>query len=263
MPDGTINLLPQPGLRVPSLFFGLHHVPDIIADLQNLIRRLGDVTDPFGAWFFGDNLITYGHTRGFLTDPRFVAAVVAARAKPVERAIAWRTHTLCWAAQSCVELDGDFVECGTYEGYSMEVVLHYLHGLTDRHLWLYDLFDPSGAAGEGKRLPAHSPVLFDRVRSRFAAWSNVTVTQGKVPDVLAIVAPEKIALLHIDMNNADAERGALEVLFDRLAVGGMVIFDDYGWTGYRDQKAVADSFAARHGLTLLELPTGQGMLLKR
>jgi hypothetical protein len=160
-------------------------------------------------------------------------------------------------------LDGDFVECGTYQGYSMEVVLHYLHGLTDRRLWLYDIFDPSGSAGEGKRLPAHSPVLFERVQGRFSSWPNVTVTRGKVPAILAEVAPARIAFLHIDMNNAEAEGGALEVLFDRLAVGGMVIFDDYGWTGYRDQKAVADSFAARHGLTVLELPTGQGMLVKR
>jgi hypothetical protein len=189
--------------------------------------------------------------------------VVAARAKPLERAIAWRTHTLCWAAQSCLALEGDYVECGTYEGYSMEVVLHYLHGLAGRHLWLYDLFNPTGAAGEGKRLPEHSPQLFDLVRARFSRWQNVTVTRGKVPDVLATVAPERIAFLHIDMNNADAERGALEVLYERLALGGIVIFDDYGWTGYRDQKAMADEFAAARGLSVLELPTGQGMLLKR
>jgi hypothetical protein len=263
MPDGTLDPPPHAGLRVPSLFFGLHDTPEVVADLQALIRRLGDVTDPFGAWFIADNLITFGHTRGFLTDPRFVAAVVAARAQPLERAIAWRTHTLCWAAESCLALEGDFVECGSYQGYSMEVLLRYLHGLPDRRLWLYDLFDPSGGSGEGRRLPAHSPALFEQVRARFAAWPNVTVTRGKVPDVLATVAPERIAFLHVDMNNADAERGALEVLFGRLATGGIVLFDDYGWTGYRDQKAAADDFAAGHGLAVLELPTGQGMLLKR
>src|SRR6185312_9745737 len=137
---------------------------------------------------------------------------------------------------------GDVVECGTYQGYSAEVLLHFTRGLPGRTLWLYDLFDPSGQAGEGHRLPAHAADLADRVRARFQPWDNVVVTQGKVPDVLADIAPESIAFLHVDMNNADAERGALEVLFDRVSPGGLIVFDDYGWTGYRRQKDAADAF---------------------
>ena len=213
--------------------------------------------------FSADNLITYGHTRGFLVEPRFVAAVLAAHPEPTERAIAWRTHTLCWAAESVSKLSGDYVECGTYQGYSAEVLMHFTRGLSGRRLWLYDLFDPSGGTGEGHRLPAHAPELVDTVRARFRQWDNVTVTQGKVPQILADAAPEQIAFLHIDMNNAEAERGALEVLFDRVSTGGIIVFDDYGWSGYRAQKDLADDFMQLHGLSVLELPTGQGLVVKR
>lgn len=259
MPDGAA----EPSLRIPQIFFGLEQAPHLTQALNRLVRAAGDAGDPRSQWFIADNLMTYGHTAGFRRDPRFAAAVMAARPKPMELALAWRTHTLCWAAQSCLALDGDYVECGTYEGYSMDVVLRYLHGLPGRRCWFYDLFNPTGLAGEGKPLPEHSPALHGRVVDRFAPWPNVTVTRGKVPDVLARVAPDRIAFLHIDMNNADAERGAMEVLFDRLAVGGMVVFDDYGWTGYQGQKQVADDFAAGQGLSVLELPTGQGLLVKR
>jgi len=258
MPDGTA----QWGLLVPSVFFGLHNDQPALGALQTL-ARIGDVGDPRGPWFMADNLITYGHTRGFLTEPRFVAAVLAARPEPTERAIAWRTHTLCWAVDSALAVPGDVVECGTYQGYSAEVLLHFTRGLPGRTLWLYDLFDPSGQAGEGHRLPAHAADLADRVRARFQPWDNVVVTQGKVPDVLADIAPESIAFLHVDMNNADAERGALEVLFDRVSPGGLIVFDDYGWTGYRRQKDAADAFMRPHGLAVLELPTGQGLVVKR
>jgi O-methyltransferase len=81
--------------------------------------------------------------------------------------------------------------------------------------------------------------------------------------VLEEVAPEHIAFLHIDMNNAEAERGALETLFDRVSEGGMIVFDDYGWTGYREQKESADKFMRMYSLHILELPTGQGLVLKR
>jgi O-methyltransferase len=257
MPDAPTRM----GLRVAGVFYGFS--PPVMARLAALVQELGDVSDPRSGWFVSDNLLTYGRSRGFLTDQRFVAAVVAAKPTSAERSLAWRTHTVCWAARSCEQLDGDFVECGSYRGYTMDVVLHYLNGLVGRRLWLYDLFDPSGAEGEGARMPEHSPQLHANVLARFAQWPNVTVTRGKVPDILATAAPERIAFLHIDMNNVDAERGAIEYLFDRIVPGGIVIFDDYGWTSHRDQMAAADIFAASRGLSVLELPTGQGMVLKR
>ncbi len=259
MPDGQTNW----GLLVPSVFFGLRSNPTALAALEAIAQVDGQLGDPRGPWFMADNLITYQHTRGFLTEPRFVAAVIASRPEPAERAIAWRTHTLCWAAESAAALPGDYVECGTYQGYSAEVLMRFTEGLPGRRLWLYDLFDPSGGLGEGHRMPAHAPDLAAQVRARFLQWDNVTVTQGKVPDVLAEAAPDQIAFLHIDMNNAEAERGAMEVLFDRVSPGGIIVLDDYGWSAYRDQMASADQFMQSRGLSVLELPTGQGLVVKR
>ena len=42
----------------------------------------------------------------------------------------------------------------------------------------------------------------------------------------------------------------------------MIIFDDYGWWGYSAQKKVLDPIAKEFGETILELPTGQGLLIK-
>lgn len=259
MPDGQNNW----GLLVPSVFFGLANNAPAQAALEALTALDNRIGDPRGPWFIADNLITYGHTRGFLVEQRFVDAVLASRPQVVERAVVWRTHTLCWAADSAAALPGDFVECGTYQGYSAEVLMHFTKGLPGRRLWLYDVFDPSGDAGEGHRLPAHAPDLAAQVRARFQPWDNVTVTQGKVPQILAEIAPEQIAFLHIDMNNAEAERGALDMLFDRVSPGGIIVFDDYGWSGYRAQKDSADEFMQSRGLSVLELPTGQGLVVKR
>jgi glycosyltransferase involved in cell wall biosynthesis len=259
-PMPTVEREPSAELRVPHLFWGLKQHAGVVEALNTLVAHMGDTRDP---WFLADNLITYSHSHGFLTEPRFVAAVTAEQPSDVELAIVWRTHTLCWSAESCLGVAGDFVECGSYQGYSMAVMLRFLAGLPDRQCFLYDLFDPSGGAGEGKRLPAHAPELFEQVRARFRAWPNVRVTRGKVPDVLAEGAPRSIAFLHVDMNNPQAERGALEVLFERISPGGMVVFDDYGWAGYRDQKLAVDEFMRDRGHAVLELPTGQGLVVKR
>jgi O-methyltransferase len=54
----------------------------------------------------------------------------------------------------------------------------------------------------------------------------------------------------------------LEFFFDRLVTGGTIIFDDYGWLAYRAQEAAEDAWLAERGFSALELPTGQGLLIK-
>jgi predicted O-methyltransferase YrrM len=108
----------------------------------------------------------------------------------------------------------------------------------------------------------HSASLCDAVRARFKGLDNVRIVQGEVPKSLAGTAPETIAFLHIDMNNAAAEVGALDALWDRVVPGGAVVFDDYGWNGYTPQKEAEDAFLAARGYSVLELPTGQGLVIK-
>jgi hypothetical protein len=75
--------------------------------------------------------------------------------------------------------------------------------------------------------------------------------------------PEQIGFLHIDLNSPRAEIAVLERLFDRVQPGGVVVFDDYGWKIFRKQKQAEDAFMRSRGYEILELPTGQGLVVKR
>ena len=55
---------------------------------------------------------------------------------------------------------------------------------------------------------------------------------------------------------------AFEYFWDKLSPGAPVILDDYGWTLHAAQKEAMDALAAERGVGILELPTGQGLLLK-
>jgi len=63
------------------------------------------------------------------------------------------------------------------------------------------------------------------------------------------------------MNSAPAEIAALAYFWERLVPGALVLLDDYGWRGYRAQKLAEDPFFAARGLQVMELPTGQGMVM--
>jgi hypothetical protein len=47
-----------------------------------------------------------------------------------------------------------------------------------------------------------------------------------------------------------------------MSPGGVVILDDYGWQHYNEQKVSMDEWAARTGVSILTLPTGQGLMVK-
>ena len=101
-----------------------------------------------------------------------------------------------------------------------------------------------------------------RVRANFSEWPNAVVVRGTVPDILDAVSFGEVAFLHLDMNSPRAEQAALELLFSRITPGGIIIFDDYGWKQFQKQKESADRTMAERGHVILELPTGQGLVVK-
>lgn len=64
------------------------------------------------------------------------------------------------------------------------------------------------------------------------------------------------------MNSAEPEAAAVREILPRLSDGGIVVLDDYGWWDYSDQKIAIDPIVAIHGLSVMELPTGQGVIIK-
>jgi O-methyltransferase len=104
--------------------------------------------------------------------------------------------------------------------------------------------------------------LFEATQQRFGDLPNVRVIRGPVPAVLEAQSPDRIAFLHIDMNNARAEIGALDTLFDRVSPGGIVVLDDFGYQGYVDQRDAERAWFAARGYDVIELPTSQGLVVK-
>ena len=210
--------------------------------------------------FASDNLITWERTLGFLRDQPFVDAINRNTRPGAERGAVWRSATLVWAARQVARLEGDFVECACYRGSSARTIAD-LVDISQRRYFLYDLFDHDQTMPHHS-MPEHSAKLYDEVRARFPE-PNVIITQGRVPESLAIAAPEKIAFMHLDLNNMEAEIGALEVLWDRIVPGGILVLDDYGWMAYSRQHFAEKRWLGERGHPILEMPTGQGLVIKQ
>lgn len=200
-------------------------------------------------------------------------AALIASLRPYSMTSAERLWSLLNAVRYVVAegIPGDIVECGVWRGGSMMAAARELLalGVTDRRIWLYDTYagmtTPTSAdieAGTGvsaAAMLAETPVadgnnvwcvagradVEANLRSTGYPFSQFTFVEGDVAQTLLSSAPTSIALLRLDTDWYESTRAGLNVLYPRLAVGGVCILDDYGhWEGAR--KAV-DEYFEMHG----------------
>ena len=219
-----------------------------------------------------DMLICVWKNLAFRSDKNFMDSFTSVAKTDQEKSLLWRLHVLAWASHIALRMEGDFVECGVFKGFSSAVLCKY-HGFGNvpREFYLYDTFSglPEETSTDDERgawNPSYKAVdskdWYKEVCQTFSPYPNVRVIRGVVPHTFEAESPERIAYLHIDMNSEKAEILALESLFDRVVPGGVVVLDDYGWQCNARQTVAESAFMKKRDHMVLELPTGQGVILK-
>lgn len=140
------------------------------------------------------------------------------------------------------DIEGDFVECGTYKGGSAAMLATVL--TSKRHLWLYDSFE-----GMPDTKPIDGEDAKKRVGSRVASEEDVvqvltsvglsstqyTIRKGWFNQTFREPLPRKVAFLHCDADWYDSTLIVLETFYPLIPEGGCVVLDDFGyWEGCRE-----------------------------
>ena len=168
-------------------------------------------------------------------------------------------------------IPGDLAECGVWRGGSaMAMALTLMQeGDSTRKVWLFDTFagmtPPSdcdvelatnvSAALQMSSTPATEgdhvwciatlPVVTANMVSTGFPTNRMEFVQGDVSMTLREGrTPIELSLLRLDTDWYDSTSAELEVLYPRLAIGGVCILDDYGhWLG---AKLAVDQYFAEH-----------------
>jgi O-methyltransferase len=228
-----------------------------------------------------DYLIAWNRNFEFLRNPEFLAAYRAGinsghsflphpGADP-DIHIEFRAYVACWAASHALRLSGDFVECGVNTGiYSLSICKLLDFNATSKTFWLFDTFSgiPEWQLSESEQAAGIArynklyPECWERAQRNFSPYPKVRLIRGVVPESLGTVEISEVSYLSLDMNVAYPERAAIEYFWPKIVKCGVVILDDYAWTGHLEQKSTLDKFAQSVGHQILTLPTGQGLLIK-
>jgi len=219
-----------------------------------------------------DGLMTSNNC-DFINEPRFAKSYATAAATQPWHGftLQWRVYVVCWFADFVKTLDGDFVECGVNTGAYSRAVIEYIDfNDTEKKFYLLDTYqglaeelvsEEEKMAGIGDYFGEYKDV-YEEVKKTFKNF-NVEIIKGVVPDTLTQCKANKIVYLSIDMNNVAPEIAAIEFFWDKIVSGGVVILDDYGFPKHIHQKLAFDNFAMKKQVTILSLPTGQGVIIKK
>lgn len=182
--------------------------------------------------------------------------------------IHWRAYIACVLAEKAARLEGDFVECGVNRGGLSRAIIHYTNfPLLNKTLHLFDTFQgledrciSAQERGAGIRAGGYGE-CYSAVLETFREFP-VNIVRGPVPDTLATANIRKVAYLSLDMNCVLPEVAAAEFFWDKLSIGAVVLLDDYGWCRHIEQKKGLDRFAESRNTRIIQLPTGQGVIVK-
>lgn len=168
---------------------------------------------------------------------------------------------------------GDLVECGCARGGSAALMALTLRELGERRpLWLFDTFEGLPAP-TGDDPDYHIADLWtggcvgslEEVRELLQTLGvddRVECVKGLFQQTLPRSRIGRIALLHIDGDWYESVKACLEHLYDKVAPGGWIQFDDYGyWQGAR--KAVDEFFQKRGIREALEKVDYSGRVFKK
>jgi len=156
---------------------------------------------------------------------------------------------------------GDIVECGVAKGQTILIfstLIRHAHG---KHVWGFDSFEglpapvatdmraPAPKARKGLIRATESDVWDSLIaKTGFdegAIRELVTLVRGWFADTLPHFS-SSISLLHLDADLYESTKCALENLWPKVSVGGVVALDDYSAPGWPGAKKAVDEYLEPH-----------------
>lgn len=176
-----------------------------------------------------------------------------------------RAQTLYQLARHASRIGGAMAEIGVYRGGTAKL-LSAIADDAGRELHLFDTFAGMPETDLARDLHAagdFADTSLESVKQFLASHRAPRFHQGEFPKTAAPVEQLRFTFVHVDVDIAPAVEACCEFFYPRLVPGGILLFDDYGFTSCPGAKSAADAFFADKPELVLHLVTSQAMVIKR
>ncbi|MBS0171869.1 MAG: class I SAM-dependent methyltransferase [Nitrospira sp.] len=171
-------------------------------------------------------------------------------------------------ARSVRDLPGCVAECGSYVGVAAWFIAREIQGVS---FYLFDSFEglsmPEGKDCSPEGVPqwksGDMAVSEDVLKKNLRDFENIYVMKGWIPDRFAEVSDCQFKLVHVDVDLYQPTLDSLAFFYERMVPGGLIVMDDYGFENCPGAFAAANEYMANRPETIIQLPTGQGVIIRR
>ena len=157
-----------------------------------------------------------------------------------------RLALLVEQAKNCdtAGIEGAVVEVGVYEGGSLARIAG---AMPTRKIYGIDTFEgmPAPCGYDLHKEGDFNDVNFPKIKKWFGINApNVTLIKGLFPDMANKLPDGKFCFAHIDCDIYTSVKNCCEYFYPRMAKGGIMIFDDYGFPTTPGAKIAVDEYFA-------------------
>lgn len=187
-----------------------------------------------------------------------------------------RHYTLCYLLRNAPLATGDVCELGCWRGLSAYQIANHLGlsgGKTVFHI--FDSFEglspfekedaPCFNAGDARLQERRKQFAcsLETVQENLQEFLFIQYYQGWIPTRFPDVQNHQFSFVHIDVDMYQPIIDSFRFFYPRLVEGGIMVFDDYGYTQFPGAKKAVDEYLAEipHPF-FLPLPSGQAFVIK-
>ena len=163
-------------------------------------------------------------------------------------------------------LDGDVAEIGVWRGGTGKLLSTIL---SQKTVYLFDTFEGLPEINAQFDEDFHTQGMFDDtsenlVKQYLEDFGNIQIIKGTFPkSVESKKISDKFCFVHVDVDLYQSAYDCLNYFYKLLVVGGVIVFDDYGFGTCPGVKKAVDSFFETKKEFPIYLPSGQCLIIKK
>lgn len=182
----------------------------------------------------------------------------------------WRCHELWSVLGELRDVPGAVLEVGVWRGGTGALLAARANRLgLDETIYLCDTWQGVAKTGDvdiyyrdGKHDDASPEIVAKLITGM--GLSNVELLEGVFPeDTADRISDATFRLCHCDVDVYESAKGVVEWVWPRLASGGVVVFDDYGFPACPGVTKLVDEQRMRDDRLVLHNLNGHGLIVKR
>jgi len=180
-----------------------------------------------------------------------------------------RIYELWQLSLEVKDLDGDYIEVGCWRGGSGALIATVANKHSSgSNIYLCDTFEGVVKASEKDNAYQNqehadtSPKIVFELINRLGL-KNIEILKGIFPDDTgAQVESNKFKFCHIDVDVYESAKSVTEWIWDKMVLGGVIVFDDFGFKSMQGVTLFVESQRMKSDRLVIHNLNGHGIIIK-